>query len=189
VITQYEYFRLFHAISKADYELLISQLQTKTYRKNDLLIVPGQTQKELYFVKSGIQMSYFPAEKKPEVIAFTYPPNICAIPESFSFQVPSKCYLTCLTDSELDYITFNDLQKLFDQSQQIERLFRKMTEAVLAGIINRHHELQALTIEERYKAFCQRSAHLLHLVNHKYIASYLGISPTNFSKLFNTVKI
>ncbi|WP_343307959.1 Crp/Fnr family transcriptional regulator [Chitinophaga niabensis] len=188
-MTQYEYFKLFHAISKADYDLLISQLQTKFYRKNDLIIVPGQTQKELYFVKSGIQMSYFAAEKKPEVIAFTYPPNICAIPESFSLQIPSKCYLTCLTDSEVDYITFDDLQKLFDQSQQIERLFRKMTEAVLAGIINRHHELQALSMEERYRAFCQRSAHLLHLVSHKYIASYLGISPTNFSKLFNTVKI
>lgn len=134
-------------------------------------------------------MSYFAAEKKPEVIAFTYSPNICAIPESFSLQIPSKCYLTCLTDSEVDYITFNDLQQLFDRSQQIERLFRKMTEVVLAGIINRHHELQALSMEERYKAFCQRSAQLLHLVSHKYIASYLGISPTNFSKLFNTVKI
>ena len=188
-MTQYEYFRLFHDISREDYELLTDQLQTRSFKKNHLIIVPGQTQKELYFVKSGIQMSYFAAEKNPEVIAFTYPPNICAIPESFSFQTPSKCYLSCLTDSEMDYIPFENLQKLFDHSQQIERLFRKMTEAVLAGIINRHHELQALTMEERYKAFCQRSAHLLHLVSHKYIASYLGISPTNFSKLFNTVKI
>lgn len=187
-MTRYEYFRLFHDLSQADYDLLTAELQTKACKKNELLVVPGQTQRELYFVKSGIQMSYYATEKIPDVIAFTYAPNICAIPESFSFQTPSKCFLTCLTDSELDYISYEALQKLFDQSQQIERLFRKMTEAVLAGIINRHHELQALTIEERYRAFCSRSAHLLHLVNHKYIASYLSISPTNFSKLFNTVK-
>ncbi|MDZ7645793.1 MAG: hypothetical protein U5K54_00700 [Cytophagales bacterium] len=77
---------------------------------------------------------------------------------------------------------------MFDQSQNIERLFRKMTEALLAGIINRHIELQSLSIEERYKTFCQRSPHLLQLVPHKFIASYLGIDPTNFSKLYNKVK-
>jgi CRP-like cAMP-binding protein len=99
------------------------------------------------------------------------------------------CYLTCLTDSEMEYISFSELQKLFDKSQGIERLFRKMSEIVLSGIINRHIELHALTMEERFKIFCQRSPHLLQLVPHKYIASYLGISPTNFSKLFNKVKI
>jgi hypothetical protein len=63
-----------------------------------------------------------------------------------------------------------------------------MTEAVLAGMINRHIELHSLSMEERYRTFCQRSAHLLHTVPHKYIASYLGIDPTNFSKLFNSVR-
>lgn len=183
-----EYFKLFHDISTADYDLLTQNLKTKTFRKGDFITVPGQTQRELYFVKSGVQMSYFDSENKTHVIAFTYAPNLCAIPESFSFQIPSKYFLTCLTDSELEYITFDDLQKLFDQSQEIERLFRRITEAVLAGMINRHIELHSMTITERYKTFCQRSPHLLQIVPHKYIASYLDIDPTNFSKLFNGVK-
>lgn len=185
---RHEYFKLFHDIGTADYELLTRNLKTKTFKKGDFITLAGQTQRELYLVKSGAQMSYFDTENKTHVMAFTYPPNLCAIPESFQFQTPSKYFLTCLTDSELDYITFDELQKLFDQSQQIERLFRRMTEAVLAGMINRHIELHSMTIEERYKTFCQRSPHLLQLVPHKYIASYLGIDPTNFSKLFNTVK-
>lgn len=185
---QNDYFKLFHDISTDDYELLTKNLKAKTFKKGDFITVAGQIQNELYFVKSGVQMSFFEADNKTHVIAFTYPPNLCAIPESFSFQMPSKYFLTCLADSELVYITFDELQKLFDQSQQIERLFRRMTEAVLAGLINRHIELHSMTIEERYKTFCQRSPHLLQLVPHKYIASYLGIDPTNFSKLFNTVK-
>src|SRR5690606_5084602 len=153
-----------------------------------IITVHGQIQRELYFVNRGVQMSFFDADNKTHVVAFTYPPNLCAIPESFSFQTPSKNFLTCLIDSELEYITFDELQKLFDQSQQLERLFRRMTEFVLAGMINRHIELHSLTIEERYKTFCQRSPHLLQLVPHKYIASYLSIDPTNLSKLFNRVK-
>jgi CRP-like cAMP-binding protein len=185
---RHDYFKMFHDIGTADYDLLTKSLKAKTFKKGDLITVAGQIQRELYFVKSGVQMSFFDAENKTHVIAFTYSPNICAIPESFSFQIPSKYFLTCLTESELEYITFDDLQKLFDQSQEIERLFRRMTEAVLVGLINRHIELHSMTIEERYKTFCQRSPHLLQLVPHKYIASYLGIESTNFSKLFNSVK-
>ena len=89
----------------------------------------------------------------------------------------------------MECLSFDELQRIFDRSQAIERLFRKMTEAILAGMINRHIELHSLTIEERFRVFCQRSPHLLQLVPHKYIASYLGIDPTNFSKLFNSVRI
>lgn len=185
---RHEYFKLFHDIGTTDYELLTKNLKTKTFKKGDFITVAGQIQRELYFVKTGVQMSYFETDSKTHVIAFTYSPNLCAIPESFQFQIPSKYFLTCLTDSELEYITFDELQKLFDQSQQIERLFRRMTEVVLAGVINRHIELHSMTIEQRYLTFCQRSPHLLQLVPHKYIASYLGINPTNFSKLFNSVK-
>lgn len=184
----YEYFRLFHEIPRADFELLMGKLRPRAFKKGEFITVPGQVQKQLYFVKSGVQMSYFETDKKQHVIAFTYPPNLCAIPESFSFQMPSKYYLTCLTDSELHYLTYDELQELFSQSQQIERLFRRMTEAVLAGIINRHIELHSMSIEERFKTFCQRSPHLLQLVPHKYLASYLSINPTNFSKLFNHVR-
>lgn len=187
-MTRLEYFNLFHELKIADYDLLKENLRKKTYRKGEFITVPGQTQKEVYFVKSGVQMSYFDNENKTHVIAFTYYPNLCAIPDSFFFQSPSKYYLTCLTESELEYISFEKLQLLFNKSQQIERLFRRMTEAVLSGVINRHIELHSLTIEERFKVFCQRSPHLLQLVPRKYIASYLNIDPTNFSKLFNKVK-
>jgi CRP-like cAMP-binding protein len=185
---QLDYFRLFYPISIADHELLLTHFKPRSFKKGEYLTTPGQIQKDLYFVRSGVQMSYFDHGDKTHVIAFTYPPNPCAIPESFSFQAPSKYFLKCLTDSEFEYISYTALQTVFDQSQSLERLFRKMTEAILAGMINRHIELHSLTIEERYRTFCQRSPHLLQLIPHKYIASYLGIDPTNFSKLYNTIR-
>lgn len=188
-IDQLNFFRQFYDLGQSDYNLLLEKCKSRTFKKSEFITVPGQIQKDVFFVKSGVQMSYFETDNKTHVIAFTYPPNLCAIPESFSFQTPSSYYLACLTDSEMNYISFDELQMLFDQSHHLERLFRKMTEAVLAGMINRHIELHSLTIEERFKAFCQRSSHLLQLVPHKYIASYLGMDATNFSKLFNSVKI
>ena len=186
---QIEFLRLFHNLPEKDYSLLRNSFSPKIFKKGDLIIKPGQIQKELLFVNAGVQMSYFESEAKDHVIAFTYPPNLCAIPESFSLQKPSLYYLKCLTESQFDSIHFLQFQELFDASQQLERLFRKMTEAILAGVINRHIELHTLSIEERFRSFCHRSPHLLQLVPHKYIASYLNIDSTNFSKLFNTVKL
>lgn len=185
----YEYLRLFHSVTAADFEALQSRFKQKRAAKDQYLIMPGQVQRELLFVRSGVQMSYFDAAKKIHVVAFTYAPNLCAIPESFLHQVPSRYALKCITDSAFDLISFDDLQFLLDRYPALDRLFRKMTEHMLVGVINRHVELHALPMEERFRAFCHRSAFLLHQIPHKYIASYLAIDPTNFSKLYNSVRL
>ncbi len=185
----FDFLNQFHPLTNVDFELLTKDLPTRKAQKGEWLIAPGQIQRELYFVQKGVQMSYYEAEDKLHVIAFTYPPNVCAIPDSFSFQRKSKFYLKCLSDSEFLVLTYDKLQVIFDQSRNIETFFRRANEALLAATIDRHLEFNILTIEERYRIFCQRSAHLLQIVPHKYIASYLGIDATNFSKLYNTVKI
>lgn len=179
----------FHPISTEEYNALESRLQTSKYKKGENIISPGQIQRHLYFVKEGVQMCHFEKDAKTHVIAFTYPPNLCALPESFSQQKPSKYYYTSITDSEIQYLAFDDLQELFKAYHNIDTLFRKINEKLLVGMLNLHLEFRSMSIEERFIAFCKRSPHLLQQVSHKYIASYLGIDATNFSKLFNKVKI
>lgn len=74
-MTRQEYFKLFHVIGIAYYDLLTENLRNKTFRKGEFIPVPGQIQREVLFVKSGVQMSYFDAENKTHVITFTYPTN------------------------------------------------------------------------------------------------------------------
>jgi hypothetical protein len=50
-------------------------------------------------------------------------------------------------------------------------------------------ELQCFSSEEKFKALLRRSPHILGLVPHKYLADYLGINATNFSKLLNSIRI
>lgn len=42
---RYEYFKLFHDISKTDSTLLASQLKELAFKKGDVRTVPGQAQK------------------------------------------------------------------------------------------------------------------------------------------------
>jgi CRP-like cAMP-binding protein len=183
------FLRSFHPISDNDYTLLTENLLTKNFQKGEHVIRQGEIQRELYFIKSGVQMCHIDTEEKTHVLAFTYYPNLVSLPESFSFQLPSKYFFTCITDTELDCLRFQDLQEIYKQSQDIERLFRKINEKLISGLLNQHIELRTLSIAERFKKFSARSPHLFQLVPHKYIASYLDIEATNFSKLFNKIKI
>jgi hypothetical protein len=53
----------------------------------------------------------------------------------------------------------------------------------------RQAELQCFSAEEKFKTLLKRSPHLLQLIPHKYLASYVGIDPTTFSKLMGSVRL
>jgi CRP-like cAMP-binding protein len=184
-----EFLCCFHPCHSEALDFLLSECRTANFKKGTTIIKPGQIQREMFLVKSGIQMSYFESEEDRHVIAFTYHPNFCAIPESFTRQQGSPYFLQCLTDSVMYTLDYTHWDSAMDRYPALERLFRKIAETMLAGIIERHIQRLTLSMEERYIQFCNRSGHLLNTVPHKYLASYLDIDPTNFSKLFNQVKI
>ncbi|MCV9386018.1 Crp/Fnr family transcriptional regulator [Reichenbachiella ulvae] len=186
---RHEFLNRFHPISQEEFNAIQEKIKSKTLKRNESLIRPGQVQKQLFLIRSGVQMCHYDQHDKKHVIAFTYPPNLCAIPDSFSEQVPSRYGFTSVTASEVDCLSFEDLQLLYAQFPNIETLFRRINEKLLVRLLNLHIEFRSMSIEERFTAFCQRSPHLLQKVPHKYIASYLGIDATNFSKLFNSIRI
>jgi len=153
------------------------------------MTAPGDTQKYWYYVLEGIQKSYYLKEGKQHVIAFTYTPSFTGIPESFFIQAPSKYYLETITDSRFLRISFEQHQQLMQEHRAIETLFRKATEHLLIGVLERYYELMAFDIATRFKSFTSRSPHLLNMVSHKDLASYLRIDATNFSKLINNTRI
>jgi len=157
--------------------------------KKTILSEAGKTERYLYFVQAGIQKSYYLNEGKAHVMFFAYAPSFSGIVESFLTQTPSKYYLETITDSKFLRISYQQHQKLIDKHRALETLFRKVTEQFLLGIIERHHQLMAFNVENRFKQFVSRSPHLLNMVPQKDIASYLRIDPTNFSKLINTLNI
>jgi hypothetical protein len=58
---------------------------------------------------------------------------------------------------------------------------------VISGLEERLVEIQCFNSEDKLRSLLKRSPHILQLVPHKYLASYLGIDATNFSKLINKI--
>lgn len=81
------------------------------------------------------------------------------------------------------------MDELMKAHHSIEHLIRISTNYAFAGVLERMIEVQCFTAEEKFRALMKRSPHILNLIPHKYIANYLGIDATNFSKLLGKVRL
>lgn len=183
------FLREFHDMNEAILEGYVSLWKEYNIPKKQIMKVPGEIEKHLYFVVKGIQKSYFLYKEKEHIIAFAYPPSFSGIPESFFTQTPSRYHLESITDSIFLRISYEKHKQFMLEHREIETLFRKIAEIFLDGVIQRQHEIMALSMEDRFRVFVDRSAHLLQIIPQKDIASYLNLDATNFSKLINRIKI
>ena len=179
----------FYKVNEETLVEYISNWSEFSAQKKSIITECGRTEHFLYFVKDGLQKSYYLNEGKQHVMFFAYAPSFSGIVESFLTQTPSKYYLEAITDSTFLRISYAKHAQLIKENRELETLFRIITEQFLIGIIERHHQLMAFNAETRFKKFAKRSPHLINMISQKDIASYLRIDPTNFSKLINTVKI
>ncbi|MGV3587010.1 MAG: Crp/Fnr family transcriptional regulator [Adhaeribacter sp.] len=159
-------------------------------KRKEALTVAGEKEKYLYFVAEGVQrVYYFDDQNREATLVFSYAPSFGGVLDSLLQQQPSRYYFETLTPSVFLRATFPDLQQLMQTRPAIETMVRVGITHSLAGLLERLVELQCYSSEEKFKKLLQRSPHILQLVPHKYLANYLGIEATNFSKLINKVKL
>jgi CRP-like cAMP-binding protein len=159
-------------------------------KRKELLTGAGEKEKHLYFVSEGVQrVFYLDDENREATIVFTYAPSFGGVLDSFLKQQPSRFFYETLTPSTFLRTSFTEFERLMSHFPAVEKMVRSGLTDTLAGVLERLVELQCYSSEERFKKLLQRSPHILHLVPHRYLANYIGIDPTNFSKLINKVKI
>lgn len=109
--------------------------------------------------------------------------------DSFLTKTPSLYFFETITASRLLRISYDDLQQHIKVYANLQKLLFKATVFALKGALERHIKPQCYTNKKTFKTLLKRSPHILNLVPHKYLASYLGMDAANFSKLLATVRI
>jgi CRP-like cAMP-binding protein len=164
--------------------------QEVTLKRKTVMTVSGETERYLYFVLEGIQRAFYLGDDgKDATIVFTYPPSFSGVADSFLTQTPSLYFLETITASRLLKISYEAVQNTVIEYPAIQQMIFKATALALKGALLRQVELQSFTNEEKFRTLLKRSPHILNLVPHKYLASYLGMDASNFSKLLGNVKI
>lgn len=159
-------------------------------KRKTVLTRAGETENYLYFVTEGVQRAfYLHSNDKEATIVFTYPYSFSGVADSLLTRRPSPCFLETLTTSSFLRASWQQLEILMQKHRAVEQLFFKATAHAFAGVLQRQIELQCFSAEEKFRKLLQRSPQVLQLIPHKYLASYLSIDASTFSKLLGSVRI
>jgi CRP-like cAMP-binding protein len=179
-----------HPLSQEEWNAFSSAWQPFSCKRKTVLAAAGETERHLYFVLEGVQRSFFVAnELKEATIVFTYPFSFSGVADSFLTQTPSLYFFETLTASKFLRTTYQQVEDLMERFPNIRHLILKATAFALKGVLERQVEIQCFSAEEKFRVLMKRSPQVLNLIPHKYLASYLGIDASTFSKLLGTVRI
>jgi CRP-like cAMP-binding protein len=152
--------------------------------RKELISKSGDTERYIYVVLDGVQRVYYSDEQDREAtILFTYSPSFGGVLDSFLLQTPSRYHYEALTPSHFLRTTHQHFSAVRNKYHSAEGLVSKGLAGVMGGLEERLVEIQCFSSEDKLRSLLKRSPHILQLVPHKYLASYLGIDATNFSKL------
>ena len=161
-------------------------LQLKKYNKNEDFIVLGQHPKKVAFVVYGLFSQNAILDDGSVVIKYFFPEHRFATSlVAMLTNQPSNFYLTAIEDTTVLEYDFFEFKKLFHSYPDIAQFYIAYNE--LHWIIEKEPLEVAFRTEtsaKRYDDFQKNNPKLIKRLKKHHIASFLGITPTQLSRIF-----
>lgn len=153
-------------------------------RKNEYFAWEGEFSKQIGFLKEGIVRAYFlNSEGKEYNKQFFVAPSIIGAYTSLLTKQPNNIAQQALTDCKVFVANFSEIETLYDKFHDLERLGRRIAEHYFLEKEQKEIEMALLDADKRYLIMRERFPTLETIIPQYYIASYLGISPTQLSRI------
>lgn len=144
----------------------------------------GEYSKQIGYLESGIVRAFFMNEEGKEYNKqFFMAPTLVGAYTSLLTGQPNQVAQQALSDSVVWTASFDRITALYDHHHDLERLGRKIAEAYFLEKEKKELEMGLLEAEQRYKIMQDEFPMLEVQIPQYHIASYLGITPTQLSRV------
>lgn len=178
------YFNTISPISAATWQHIAPLFRLKHLEKGAYFLEAGPVASTFGFLESGLVRVFYRSTDGTEYNKhFFQAPTTIGGYSSLVTGQPNLIYQQALTDCAVwvaDYARFGGF---YDQFPDLERLARRNAELYFAEKEQREVELVLLDARERYALLQQRHPNLEQRVPQYHIASYLGVTPTQLSRI------
>ncbi len=178
----------FVVLTDEDFQLLAESIVVRTFDKREQLLRPGETERYMNFVVSGLVRMYFYKGRTEVITNIAKERELISSSASFLSGAPSNYYVETLEPTTLLSLTREHLEQIYQRNVRIERLGRLMITQFVMQKEEWEHECMRLDTRERFLRFIERNPELLQRVPQKYLASYLNMKPETFSRLKHLLK-
>ena len=153
-------------------------------KKGEYFIKKGQFAKEIAFLEEGIVRAYYINNLGKEYNKhFFSSPSIIGSYASLITKQKNNVAQQALTDCKIWKAPFYKIENLSHENYEIERLRRTIAENFFLSFEKKELEMAMLDAEQRYSIFRDEYPGIELKIPQYHIASYLGISPTQLSRI------
>lgn len=162
----------------------LSQIvKTISLKQDEFILKDGQVCKNLYFIQKGLLKCFYVRDGKPVSDWFFGEMETVVSIDSFYDQVPGEDFIQALEDTDLFYITYDDLDKLYKDFIEFNVIGRILTNKYLRIWHQQARNIRMLTAEERYAFLLAKQPELINRVPVRDLASYLDMSRETLSRM------
>ncbi|WP_375181980.1 Crp/Fnr family transcriptional regulator [Chryseobacterium sp.] len=178
------FFNSLSPVSNESWEQFSALFTPKILKKGDYFITSGQTAKEIGFLETGVVRAFYRNNEGTEYNKHFFV-NPCFIGgySSLITGTPNQINQQALTECKILTAKYADIQSLYKTCPDIERAARILAELFFVQKEQREIEIVLLDADKRYEIFQKDFPQLEQQIPQYHIASYLGITPTQLSRI------
>lgn len=171
-------------ISENTWEALRIQFIELELEKGEYFVFEGDIAGDFAFLREGVIRAFYTNQEGIEYTKhFFRPPSIVGSYSSLITNEPSIYSQQALTHCKLLKANYKSILGLYDEFTDLERLARKFAEKYFVENEKKEIEIVLLNADKRYLNFQREYAGLDQLIPQYYIASFLGITPIQLSRI------
>jgi len=178
--------RTYHDLSEEAELAWTKLLRPKVYKKAENFINERQQPRKVAFVIQGLFSQYYPAVNGDLIIKYFFPEGrLAASVSAMLSHSPSLFTITAIEDTTVLEYDFFEFKNLFAAHPDIAAFYINYIE--LHWIIEKEPleiSFREDTAKTRYDDFLRKYPDLVKRLKKHHIASFLGITPTQLSRIF-----
>jgi CRP-like cAMP-binding protein len=178
--------KAYAAISDSDLQKIISSLKIREVKKRKNILNEGDNCHHIFYLNRGLCRYYInDGDGIEHTIDLIAPHNWFGDTKAFLLQESAMINIEALEDSQIFAISYEDVNRFYDEIPLFERATRKITEHYFIKALDRCKRNSRLgkSAQIRYQEFITSHPDLENRVPAIYLASYLGLAPETLSRL------
>lgn len=184
------YLSHYSSINSSSFELVKALVKFQRISKNEILLNEGDIAKNIYFLCTGVVRAYSSDQQGHTYNKSIFlPGKMVGSMVSALLQKPSSFTLQALNDSVLLSINFSKFKQLIHEKDDLKNYYIAYLEK--EWVIDKEQREVSLVMETasvRYQKFRERYPDIDQKISLHHIASHLGITPTQLSRIRKDLK-
>jgi CRP-like cAMP-binding protein len=179
-----DYFNAVSTLTESTWYRISPLFKEERLLKNEYFAKENKTARQIAFLKTGVVRAFFiNQEGKDYNKQFFVGQSIIGAYTSLLTGNVNLIAQQALTDCVIYSCDYASLTKLYDECPDLERFARKIAEHYFLEKEKKEIEIVLLDASQRYVLFKKEFPTLEQLISQFHIASYLGISATQLSRI------